>query len=325
MAIINSRFLIFTDCGSQIGFGHLNRCNSIKVELEQNNIEVCTKIYDDRGVSEVKFDWKDEWLALIETYKPTHVLIDSFRVSECFFKGLIKLKLSIFVIDDFPERNHQGGTVINWTVGADVESFLPRNSKVNYLLGAQYCCIRSEFYEKPYIKDHDKNSVLVTFGGADVRQLSSSVIKHLSSNHPSLTINLVLGSGAEKKDYSSFKKVKVHHNCDAKKMCQLMDNVEFAICGGGQTLYEMASRGLPPIIIPLIDNQLADIKGFVSRGFGLEALSWNDPNLFASLDIAINEIQNFQRRNTQAGVGVALIDGGGLKRLVSALLKVPIK
>ena len=325
MVIHSSKFLIFTDCGSQIGFGHLNRCNSIKTELERKNVEVLMEVYDDRNGTNVKLDWKNEWLAFIDAHQVTHVLVDSFRVNERFFQDLIKLKKNVFVIDDFPERDHKGGTVINWTVGAEDDSFLPRNPDVNYLLGAEYCCIRPEFYEGEYSDNADKRNILVTFGGADIRQLSFPIIKHLNANYPTLNINLVLGSGAEKNDYSSFEQVKIHHDCDAKKMCQLMGDAQFAICGGGQTLYEMASRGLPPVIIPLIDNQLADIEGFVSRGFGLEALSWDAPNLLESLDAAIHKMLDSQTRDIHARAGKTLIDGKGLKRLVSALIKVPVR
>ena len=321
MAINHSKFLIFTDCGSQIGFGHFNRCNSIKTELELNNIEVLMEVYDDRNGSELRVDWKDSWSTLVDKYKVSNVLVDSFRVDENFFKDLIGLKKNIFVIDDFPERNYQEGTIINYTIGAESNSFLIRNPKVNYLLGAKYCCIRPEFYGKKYYKNYSKSNILVTFGGADIRQLSFPITKYLSTNYPEFNINLVLGSGAKKSDYSLFEKVMIHHDCDAEKMCQLMDDAQFAICGGGQTLYEMASRGLPPIIIPLIDNQLADIQGFVSRGFGLEALSWDQHDLLKSIDIAIHRILDSKTRANHSATGRKLIDGKGLKRLVSAIIK----
>jgi UDP-2,4-diacetamido-2,4,6-trideoxy-beta-L-altropyranose hydrolase len=316
----NVKFLIFTDCGRDIGFGHFNRCNSIKLELLKRGAEVVIEIFDDRENSNLGIDWLDKWPEVINSYQPTHILIDSFRVNEEFFEKLTNLQSNVFIIDDFPERNHKRGTVINWTVDADIESFLPRHSNVKYLLGTKYCCIRPQFSKPVNINSFEIDTVLVTFGGSDIRNLSLPLVSHLCFNYPNLKVNLVLGLGAKVHDFSSISNVNVYHNCSADQMCELMDKSEFALCGGGQTLYEMASRGLPSIIIPLIDNQLADIRGFVNRGFGLQVKNWQDASLIISIDAAIARIRNPEVRLNQAKKGVELVDGNGLMRLVTELL-----
>lgn len=315
------KFLVFTDCGSDIGFGHLNRCTSIKSALVKKSVEVVFEVFDDRNDADVMLDWLDNWVQVVGFHRPTHVLVDSFRADDAFFEQLTALKINVVVIDDFPERNHKKGTVINWTVGAEVESFLPRNPNVTYLLGPEYCCLRSEFSKSTEINSFEENAVLVTFGGSDVRRLSVPIVEHISSNYKDLRVYLVLGQGAEPHDFSRLSNVNVFKNCSAGKMCALMDNAEFALCGGGQTLYEMAARGLPPIIIPLVDNQLADIEGFVGRGFGLKVAGWQDAGLFNTVDAAILNIQEKGNRQAQAKKGVGLVDGGGLSRLVEKLLQ----
>lgn len=313
--------LIFTDCGSDIGFGHLNRCLSIKSEFIKMNVEVLLEIFDDRGVTSSSDDWLNHWPEIIENHSPTHVLVDSFRVDESFFERLASLKLMMFVIDDYPERNHTKGTVINWTVGAEVDSFLPRHPEVRYLLGSKYCCLRPAFAKPANINTFDKSTILVTFGGSDIRNLSLPIVRHICTTYPMLNVNLVLGQGVNADDFSKMSNVNIHYNCSAEEMCDLMSKAQFALCGGGQTLYEMASRGLPPIIISLIDNQLADIHGFVDRGFGLSVGSWDDADLLDSLNFAINEMMNPQTRHIQANKGVTLVDGLGAERLVMEILK----
>ncbi|OAM53143.1 hypothetical protein A7981_06950 [Methylovorus sp. MM2] len=320
------RFLILTDCGSHVGYGHINRCTSIKTALLQRNAQVFTAVYH-LGVDAIDSDWEGCWensiSELISKFSPTHILVDSFRVDETFFKNLASLPLNLAIIDDFPERDHQKGVVINWTVGAELDSFIPRQREVVYLLGSNYCCLRTEFLQAiPRKNKSGKLKVLVTFGGSDIRGLSLPMADYLSRAHPELSVSLVLGAGTSSDVVEQFpRQVAIYRNCSAREMCHLMDDSDFAICGGGQTLYEMASRGLPPIITPLIDNQMADINGFTSRNFGLKTEEWDSPCLMTSVEDAIKKMLDPQVRSVHASRGLDLVDGKGLARLVSVLLK----
>lgn len=326
MKNIMPRFLILTDCGGNVGYGHINRCASIKSALLQRNAQVFSAVYQ-LGSGTIDCDWVGHWEnslpELFNAFSPTHILVDSFRVDTDFFKKLALLTLNLAIIDDFPERDHQNGVIINWTIGAELDSFIPRQPGVVYLLGSKYCCLRTEFLKATIEKNNsDKLKVLVTFGGSDIRGLSLPVVDFLIKNYPMLSVSLVLGAGTSPELVKQLpKQATIHRNCSAGEMCNLMDGSDFAICGGGQTLYEMASRGLPPIIIPLIDNQMADINGFTSRNFGLKTEEWDSPSLMSSVDDSIKKMQDPQLRLAHAKIGLGLVDGKGLARLVTALLK----
>lgn len=318
-------FLILTDCGGSIGYGHINRCYSIQCELSRRNIQTFFAVYkDDNTSGSHEFDWVGYWEKnipqLIEIYKPTHLLVDSFRVNEAFFEYLSSFDLNLAVIDDFPKRNHRHGMVINWTIGAEQYSFFPRQPAVIYLLGINYCCLRPDFIKEPGKQISHELKVLITFGGSDIRQLSAGIVDHVIKHYPQLLINVVLGPGTVSREINTMpERVTILKDCSASEMCSLMDASDFAICGGGQTLYEMACRGLPPIIIPLIDNQMDDIKGFTNRDFGIEIDTWDSPDLLKSLDIAIKQMLDPEMRSLYSQNGRKMVDGKGLIRLVNCL------
>lgn len=59
--------------------------------------------------------------------------------------------------------------------------------------------------------------------------------------------------------------IRFFYSLDAEHMKTLMLESDVAISAGGQTLYELASVGLPTIAIQVVDNQSEDISGFLKR------------------------------------------------------------
>jgi spore coat polysaccharide biosynthesis predicted glycosyltransferase SpsG len=111
----------------------------------------------------------------------------------------------------------------------------------------------------------------------------------------------------------------VHFNLDALAMRDLMDAADLAISGGGQTLYELACRGLPAVVVNLIDNQAEDIRGFSSRGFATPACQWDAADLLDRVESSVREIWHGARREAASAIGRSLVDGQGAFRLVAGV------
>jgi spore coat polysaccharide biosynthesis predicted glycosyltransferase SpsG len=109
----------------------------------------------------------------------------------------------------------------------------------------------------------------------------------------------------------------VHFNLNALAMRDLMDAADLAISGGGQTLYELACRGLPAVVVNLIDNQTEDIRGFSSRGFAVLACRWDAADLLDRVESGVREIWHGARREAVSAIGRSLVDGQGAFRLVA--------
>jgi len=102
-------------------------------------------------------------------------------------------------------------------------------------------------------------------------------------------------------------------------MRDLMDAADLAISAGGQTLYELACRGLPSVAINLIDNQTADIRGFSTRGFAVAAGRWDDVGLLDRVEGCVTEIWQGSAREAASAVGRSLVDGQGGFRLAAEI------
>jgi spore coat polysaccharide biosynthesis predicted glycosyltransferase SpsG len=99
-----------------------------------------------------------------------------------------------------------------------------------------------------------------------------------------------------------------------------MEEADIVICGGGQTLYEAASQGLPPVIVTLIANQKDDVREFVQAGFGIHVGNWDRPDLFDAVIDGMRQLWPLDARCLHAAAGQRYVDGLGAQRLAETLL-----
>jgi UDP-2,4-diacetamido-2,4,6-trideoxy-beta-L-altropyranose hydrolase len=321
-----SILLILTEAGPTIGLGHLVRCSSLADEFRAGHWVVRGLVFTEGSELRLpdgfqKYDWhaggdQADYLKLADL-----VIVDSYIATDFLVEALLKKARNAVFIDDVIRREYDSGSVVDWTIGAEKRSFVPRNNGVNYFLGKEYCCLRSEF-AAPARRRVGLNAVLVTFGGSDVRSLTKPVLKMLCSELPGVTKRIVVGAGARDRTYylEEWPHCQFFFDCSAKEMRDVMDASSIAVCAGGQTLYEMAARGLPPIAIGIMDSQMEDIEGFVAEGFVTFAGKWNEPDILGKLWRAVSSMEDSTKIMDRSAKGIELIDGLGAKRLYTALM-----
>jgi spore coat polysaccharide biosynthesis predicted glycosyltransferase SpsG len=163
---------------------------------------------------------------------------------------------------------------------------------------------------------------LITFGGADVRNLTPKVLKLLRDNYPELLIKVIVGGGFQ--NIAEIEKhkddnTKLIYSPSAAEMRDIMFGSDLAISSGGQTLYELARLGVPAIGICAADNQLQSIEGWQEAGFLKYACWYNSEGLEERLLSFLEELACSDVRARMSQAGKSRIDGKGPSRIVSAL------
>jgi spore coat polysaccharide biosynthesis predicted glycosyltransferase SpsG len=329
--MMRNSIVILTECGEQIGLGHLTRCLSLAQQFQNVGLNVELWVAGDATAQDQlpntarSIQWYDPSGDTVQKMENAHgVLIDSFLVSPAQIERIRTINSCLAIIDDYYRRRYESGVVIDWTIGAEDFAYPSKVPGVIYLLGSDYCAIRPDFNNAPTRRFPEApGNVLVTFGGTDLRKLTEPVVTMLQQKFPQLEKNVVLGSGV--KDATFIPRLQdsrttFHFSCSAVQMQTLMVKADLAICGGGQTLYELASQALPPVAIRVVDNQADDVRGFVQAGFALVAGEWNDPDLMSKVADSVRELWPEENRSRRAAIGRQHIDGNGAKRLVAAVL-----
>lgn len=312
------RALIITEGGKDVGYGHLTRCKAISQSLEEIEIKTSIMVGNNKVIDLIKLRGE------IEKYQI--VIIDSYLIDEQMYRKITNFRDILFVhVDDNLRLPYQQGIVINGTIGAE-KFFRPKRIDVEYLLGTQYIPLRKAFWDFP-LKSISPiiSRALVTFGGEDVRSLTSVIGEWLLNTFKAITLEVVIGerytNSTDIKRLVDNPKVNTIINPSELEMRKLMMMADIAISAGGQTMYELARTGTPTISIQVADNQTNNVKGWTNEGFCEHAGNWSDKNLLFKLKKCWDNLSQYETRVQRSEIGKNLVDGQGARRIAEVIRK----
>ena len=99
-----------------------------------------------------------------------------------------------------------------------------------------------------------------------------------------------------------------------------MYRADVTICGGGQTLCELARIGTPAITIGVAENQRQNINAFSEASSVLMAGWWYQRNILSKVLTCMDRLKSKRARLRMSNAGRVLVDGGGARRIVDILL-----
>lgn len=321
--------LILTEGGKNIGFGHISRCFSLYQAFKQKSATVDFIINGDKSVADFDsneylkiLNWLDDPSVIMNKAEMYDiVIIDSYLADESIYKRISETVRIPVYIDDNVRIDYPAGIVINGNVGSEYLDY-PEKKGVRYLLGERYIPLRKAFWETRQKKIRKTvDNVMITFGGEDIQNVTPKVLKLLSERYSSLSKNIIIGKG-----FGNTDEIKKHANgCtelifspDEYQMRDIMLNADFAISAAGQTLHELATVGLPTIMIQVADNQKNNVKFYKSRGLALSAGTYSDDHLLENLCKRIEDIHSYEKRQ-ELNKNCSQIDGSGALNIVNTL------
>lgn len=325
------KVLIITEGSSKIGFGHITRCTSLYQSFQEKGSTVHFIVNGDskielllQGMEYKIFNWLENREKLFNQLGDYDiVVIDSYLADEDFYK-----KLSLYIplaayIDDNKRINYPPGVVINGSILAEKLDYPPRRG-VDYWLGSQYIPLRHEFWEvtkkdvKPAIE-----TIMVTFGGDDLRNLTPMVLSLLAEHYPDCKKKIVVGKGFKNiGEIENLRdpKTELIYYPDAEGMLETMQESDIAISAGGQTLYELARVGIPTIALGVAYNQTHNVEYWEKVGFIEFAGFWEEDTLSESLLEKLESLQDKGVRTGKCRIGREYVDGNGALRIAKKCL-----
>lgn len=317
------KVIILTEAGKNIGLGHLARCIALYQAFESKGADLKILVNSDESIKNllaknkyVFIDWLNEEERLFDELRgATAIIIDSYLADFNLYKRISKAADTCVYIDDNKRLDYPEGIVLNANIYAE-ELDYPRNERLAYLLGNRYSLLRKEFWGIPEKKIGERiESVLVTFGGDDGRNMTAGVLKILKQEFPGLRKNVIIGKcfrNIKKVLSLKDKKTDFIYDPSAERMKQAMLSADIAISSGGQTLYELACTGLPTIAVAVSDNQLRNVAGFEKSGFLKLAGWWKDGSTEQNIVKFIRGFEGVRERMVSSGIGRSLISGRGV-------------
>ena len=322
---------IITEGSKNAGFGHITRCLSLYQAFEERGILPKFIINGDNNIEyllkDVKyqiFNWLNERGKLFKTIKDADItIIDSYLADISVYNTLSELvKLPVY-IDDNKRLDYPKGIVLNGNIHAEELNY-PKKDGITYLLGTKYTPLRKEFWEVPEKKIKEKiESIMVTFGGDDARNMTPGVLEFLKNQYPDIRKNIIVGNAfnnideiKRETDYNT----KLIYYPNAQKMKEIMLESDISISAGGQTLYELARIGVPTIGICVAENQLGSIREWGKIGFLGNAGWYNENNITTRVDRLLKHLENIKLRETKSKIGKIFVGGKGSLKIINRII-----
>ncbi|MCX8077571.1 MAG: hypothetical protein N3D76_02830, partial [Geminocystis sp.] len=299
------RVLFLTEGYRQIGFGHITRCTSIYQAVGILGGEALMLVRGDyntrcilKGIKYELCDWHNRWGEVKNRLKDFDtVVIDSYLADwEIYQEASDNVKVCLY-IDDFKRLEYPKGIILNGGIHGEMLDYPKEEGRI-YLLGPKFIPLREAFWGVGLKRiNKELKRALITFGGADSRNMTLEVLRLLRKEHPELELFVVVGKGFKNKEevYKlKDEKIRVFESLSGEEMRDLMTMVDLAVSAGGQTTYELARVGVPSVLVAVADNQLLNCKGWEKAGFAFYAGWWEDKELWKKLSEGVEKLKDYE-------------------------------
>lgn len=262
----------------ELGLGHIYRALTLGYELLGHDIVfLCDKRHRE-GVERLKSAFMNvveleddgdlfKWLEL----NTPDVFINDLLDTEAEYVRSVKRFVKRFVsFEDLGPGARLADAVINALYEDDA-------SYSNTYTGKDYVCLRDEFAgarRMPFRSNVRK--VLVTFGGTDPLDLTARIYdlaQEINAGGARYSFDFIVGPGYAGTPPAPLPEMGIAVSSDVARVSDHMRDADIAFCSQGRTTYELASMGVPAIVIAQNERELLHSfaqmnNGFINLGLG---------------------------------------------------------
>jgi UDP-2,4-diacetamido-2,4,6-trideoxy-beta-L-altropyranose hydrolase len=340
---MSDALLIRADASPRIGTGHIMRCLALAqqwqvrkgpvifvsaettVALEQRlkaeSMETAVVTATPGSIEDA-----EQTIAHAHACGTTWIVADGYVFGAAWQKRIKDSGLRLLVIDDYGHAGHyHADIVLNQNASADAQLYTHRDASTSLLLGTRYTLLRQEFSSWLDWKREVPTcarKVLISLGGGDPDNATSTAVKALSGLSPIEAVIVVGGSNPNLKAIQEAATTNAPGSrlvVNASNMAELMAWADVAVTAGGTTFSEVAYMGLPAGIILLADNQVPGSNAFEREGVCRLMGSHAQLNPITITQTLRELIHDQPARQQMSDKGRLLVDGRGVERIVEAL------
>ena len=204
----------------------------------------------------------------IKKFNPDLVINDKLDTTLEYMQGLKKLSIKTLNFEDLGEGSKIADLVIN--------AIYPEKQIIkNHYFGHDYFILRDEFIYSETKDNKEKiEGILISFGGVDPNNYTKKVIETIYEYcmQNSIKINVITGFGYKKYDsIDNYKNINIYKN--VANISKYMLEADLIFTSAGRTTYEVASIGVPTIVLAQNDRELTHFFansefGFLNLGLG---------------------------------------------------------
>jgi CMP-N-acetylneuraminic acid synthetase/spore coat polysaccharide biosynthesis predicted glycosyltransferase SpsG len=279
-ALRKKRIVFRADGYRKLGMGHIYHILTLAYNLTGHEVMLVTKEQYADGVSKIKASHmpytliknNEDFFEFLKQWKADIVVNDCLDTDVEYIKILKTLVKRVITIEDLGEGGKYADAVINALYNEE-------RPAANQYCGERYVCLRDEFLiNNPKDFSDEVKNVLVIFGGTDPSNLTRKIYdiaNKVNEHFPNIRFKFITGSGYEIENFNIFTQEdkKIYILNDVKRVSDYMKNADLAFTSQGRTVFELASLGIPSIVLAQNEREqqhtFAQMQnGFLNLGLG---------------------------------------------------------
>lgn len=325
------------DASATIGTGHLARCLVLGGELARLGfaVRVATRepsehvraLVADQEFFLVKLEGDEISASRNATDDADLVVVDGYGFGEELYEGLLAPARVVCAVDDLADRVLHADVVLNGNFFA--EGLAARYAAMPVgepWLGPRHALVRDEFVaarDAPCETRGPVPRVLVSMGGADPASATERFLdgaEHLGDAHVRVVVGGSNPRAAEiRRRAAAITRPRVEVLVDVRRMGELMTWCDVALVAAGSTCLELATIGVPTVVVAVADNQVPVAEAVASRGL-MDSLGRIEHVACEAMASAVGALaRSPERRAAMAEAQRVVCDGRGAPRAASAL------
>lgn len=274
---MNKSFLILTETGNNIGFGHLKRCISLQSKLHSKKLNCSIYVniegeYDFQNENYlISINWiNNPYLMLPLVDDNSLVIIDSYIAPRKVYDFFTKKSIKTIVIDDF-NRIDYGNVELILNPNPYFHKKKYKNQTIsNFYGGRDFIILSTPFINLKKTKINFKNElwqICICLGGSDYKNILPKVLSQITL----LNINnilVIVGNEEQERALSIyFDQFTIKYNLSSEEIYEVFQNSKLVISGCGQTLHELSSIGKKTIGICYDNDQTLNQEFYLNKSF----------------------------------------------------------
>lgn len=318
------------ELGGKVGSGHFYRCYALAKLLKRKNKKivfltsdkVSLKAHLQEKIPCIFLKGKKEEDKLKECKKQLSdisIFIIDLPIKNSLYGNSLPHKRTV-IIDDLGKKIIPSKILINGQLSKKFQNYNISKTKTEFLSGVEFMILRESFSIKNTQNFKIKKTmkkILISFTSANSKSMIK-ILTSLSSLDFQFTILLRPGFQMTKsleKILTKFLNIKIIESIN--NPTKLFLEQDLVITHVGIVVYELATLGIPCIMMPLNKNQDILANDFQRCGYGLNVGMLKHSKLINHLE----KLEDQQIRQKMKKNGKRLIDGKGAIRVTNKLLK----
>lgn len=274
-----------------LGLGHIYRCLTLACECTEHEVVFLSKSIHKEGIEKlhaanmkvVEISSNSDLIEWLENNRPDIFVNDCLDTSPEYVQAIKRFTNRFISFEDLGEGVYYADAVIN-------AIYERASSYPNVYTGKKYVCLRDEFLvAKPKPFSEKVQNIIVMFGGTDPLNLSQrlyNVARRYNNKEVRVKFDFILGSGYNHCLPCTDYKYGINVIQDVARVTGYMKKADLAFSSQGRTTFELATMGIPTIV--LAQNKREQLhpfaqmdNGFINLGLGTEV---SDEDIYLTLD-----------------------------------------